>query len=82
MTRIRMYPTLKQEQQTLSHCAQARYVRNLAVEQRSYWARHKGSTPRYVELARQLTEARAASEWLREGNVEVQQQALRDFDQA
>jgi len=66
----------------LLHCAQARYVWNLAVEQRSYWARHKGPMPRYVELARQLTEARATSEWLREGNVEVQQQALRDFDQA
>ncbi|GAA2124038.1 transposase [Glycomyces algeriensis] len=66
----------------LLHCAQARYVWNLAVEQRSYWARHKGATPRYVELARQLTEARAASKWLREGNAEVQQQALRDFDQA
>nr|BFF26323.1 RNA-guided endonuclease TnpB family protein [Glycomyces mayteni] len=64
----------------LLHCAQARYVWNLAVEQRSYWARHKGPTPRYVELARQLTEARAASEWLREGNAEIQQQALRDFD--
>jgi putative transposase len=77
-----MYPTKRQEQQMLLHCAQARYVWNLAVEQRSYWARHKSPTPRYVELARQLTEARAASEWLREGNAEIQQQALRDFDQA
>jgi putative transposase len=77
-----MYPTSQQEQQMLVHCAQARYVWNLAVEQRSHWARHKGPAPRYVELARQLTEARAASEWLREGNAEVQQQALRDFDQA
>lgn len=66
----------------LLHCAHARYVWNLAVEQRSYWARHQGPTPRYVELTRQLTEARAASEWLRDGNAEIQQQALRDFDQA
>ncbi|THV43128.1 RNA-guided endonuclease InsQ/TnpB family protein [Glycomyces buryatensis] len=82
MARFRMYPTGEQEWQLLLHCAQARYVWNLAVEQRSYWARHKGSLPGYVELARQLTEARAASEWLREGNAEVQQQALRDFDLA
>ncbi|NIK57929.1 transposase [Kribbella shirazensis] len=38
--------------------------------------------PRYVQQARQLTEARAASEWLRAGSQTVQQQALRDFDQA
>ncbi|MEU6246281.1 transposase [Glycomyces sp. NPDC047010] len=82
MARFRMYPTPRQEHQMLLHCAQARYVWNLAVEQRSYRARHKGFTPRYVELARQLTEARAANEWLRTGNAEVQQQALRDFDQA
>jgi putative transposase len=77
-----MYPTPHQEQQMLLHCAQARYIWNLAVEQRSFWARHKGPTPGYVELARQLTEARAVSDWLREGNAEIQQQALRDFDQA
>lgn len=82
MARFRMYPTPRQTQQMFLHCSQARYVWNLAVEQRSYWTRHKGPTPRYVELARQLTEARAESEWLREGNAEVQQQALRDFDQA
>lgn len=38
--------------------------------------------PRYAQQARQLTEARAASEWLRAGSQTVQQQALRDFDQA
>ncbi|MBP2351121.1 transposase [Kribbella aluminosa] len=38
--------------------------------------------PRYVQQARQLTEARAAGEWLRAGSQTVQQQALRDFDQA
>ncbi|GAB4000068.1 RNA-guided endonuclease TnpB family protein [Glycomyces albus] len=66
----------------LLHCAHVRYIWNLAVEQRSYWARHKGPLPGYGELARQLTEARTASKWLREGNAEIQQQALRDFDQA
>ncbi|MCX5191223.1 helix-turn-helix domain-containing protein [Streptomyces sp. NBC_00268] len=34
--RFRMYPTGEQEQQMLLHCAHARYVWNLAVEQHSY----------------------------------------------
>ena len=38
--------------------------------------------PGYVEQARMLTEARAAFPWLGDGSVNVQQQALRDFDQA
>ena len=42
----------------------------------------KAPTPGYVEQARQLTEARAAFGWLRAGSQTVQQQALRDFDQA
>jgi transposase len=32
-----MYPTGEQEQQMLPHCAHARYVWNLAVEQHSHW---------------------------------------------
>ncbi len=46
------------------------------------WTRDKGPTPGYVEQARQLTEARAEFGWLRAGSQTVQQQALRDFDQA
>lgn len=38
--------------------------------------------PRFVEQARELTEARADHGWLRAGSQTVQQQALRDFDQA
>ena len=38
--------------------------------------------PGYVEQARMLTEARAGYGWLAAGSVVVQQQALRDFDQA
>ena len=40
-----------------------------------------GPTPNFVEQARQLTEARGES-WLSEGSQTVQQQALRDLDQA
>ena len=46
------------------------------------WTPNRGSTPGYVEQARQLTAARAEFGWLRTGSQTVQQQALRDFDQA
>lgn len=82
MSRFRLYPTPEQEQQLLTHCAHARFVWNLAVEQDSWWTRQRGSTPSFVAKCRQLTEARAEFEWLRAGSVNVQQQALRDYQQA
>ena len=82
MARFRLYPTPAQQAALLEHCQHARYVWNLALEQWSMWTRDKGATPAYVEQARQLTEARAAFDWLRAGSQTVQQQALRDFDQA
>ncbi|WP_350278890.1 transposase [Kribbella sp. HUAS MG21] len=82
MSRFRIYPTPKQEAALLQHCAHARYVWNLALEQWSMWAPHRGPAPRFVKQCRQLTEARAEFGWLRAGSQTVQQQALRDFDQA
>ena len=38
--------------------------------------------PGFAAQCRQLTEARTEHEWLGQGSVNVQQQALRDFDQA
>jgi putative transposase len=81
MSRYRLYPTPAQEHVLLSHCAHARYVWNLAVEQRSWWQPGR-SAPGYVEQCRQLSEARAAFPWLAAGSVIVQQQALRDFQRA
>jgi transposase len=81
MSRYRLCPTPAQEAGLLDHCAHARYVWNLAVEQRNFWQPGR-RTVGYVEQARQLTEARAASPWLAAGSVIVQQQALRDFHQA
>ncbi len=66
----------------LGHCAHARYVWNLAVEQHSHWRRGKKSAPGFAERCRQLTEARRENEWLREGNADVMQQALKDFARA
>ncbi|WP_020387448.1 RNA-guided endonuclease InsQ/TnpB family protein [Kribbella catacumbae] len=82
MSRFRMYPTPSQQAALLEQCGHARYLWNLALEQWSMWTRDKGATPGYLEQARQLTEARAMFGWLRAGSQTVQQQALRDFDQA
>jgi putative transposase len=82
MSRFRLQPTPEQEAALLSHCAHARYVWNLCVEQESWWRSRRGKMPRFAERCRQLTEARAENPWLAEGSVTVQQQAIRDHDQA
>jgi transposase len=66
----------------LEHCAHARFVWNLAVEQHRHWRPGRASAPGYGEQSRQLTEARAEFGWLAAGSQTVQQQALRDFVQA
>ncbi len=80
--RFRLYPTPVQELSLLGHCAHARFVWNLALEQANWYRPHWGPTPSYVAQSAQLTEARAACEWLAAGSFTVQQQALRDFAQA
>ncbi|GAB3250290.1 RNA-guided endonuclease InsQ/TnpB family protein [Kineosporia babensis] len=82
MSRYRLYPTQQQETLLLTACGHARYVWNLALEQKNMWRRDRPHTPNYMEQARQLTEARRENPWLAEGSVTVQQQALRDHDQA
>jgi transposase len=82
MSRYRLLPSPAQEEVLRDHCAHARYVWNLAVEQNSHWHPGRTSAPGYLEQCRQLTRARAEHEWLREGSQMVQQQALRDFAQA
>jgi transposase len=80
--RFRLYPSTAQKVLLLEQCAHARYVWNLGLEQRLMWARWKGPTPGFNAQAAQLTEARAAQPWLAAGSQTVQQQALRDLDQA
>ena len=82
MSRYRLAPTPAQEADLRGHCAHARYVWNLAVEQHSWWRPGRGRAPGYLEQARQLTQARRDNPWLAAGSQAVQQQALRDFDQA
>ncbi len=82
MSRYRLVPCPKQEAILLGHCAHARYVWNLAVEQHRHWRPGRKSAPGYLEQSRQLTAARAENPWLRVGSQTVQQQALRDFTRA
>jgi putative transposase len=82
MSRYRLRPSAAQEAALLGHCAHARYVWNLCVEQESYWRPGRGSMPGFARRCRQLSEARAAEPWLAGGSVIVQQQAIRDHGQA
>jgi putative transposase len=82
MSRYRLLATLGQEAVLRDHCAHARYVWNLAVEQHQHWHPGRTSAPGYSEQCRQLTVARAEYPWLAAGSQMVQQQALRDFAQA
>jgi putative transposase len=82
VSRYRVYPTPEQKSVLLRHCADARYVWNLAVEQHQWWHPGRKSAPGYLEQSRQLTAARAENSWLAAGSRMVQQQALRDFAQA
>jgi transposase len=80
--RFRLYPSTAQEVLLLEQCGHARCVWNLGLEQPLMWARWKGPTPGFNAQAAQLTEARAAAPWLAAGSQTVQQQGLRDLDQA
>ncbi|GGL21214.1 RNA-guided endonuclease InsQ/TnpB family protein [Planomonospora parontospora] len=82
MPRYRLSPTPAQEAALAEHCAHARFVWNLAVEQHAHWKPGRKNAPGFAEQCRQLTEARAESAWLRAGSIVVQQQALKDFAQA
>jgi len=82
MSRYRLLPTPAQQAVMRDHCAHARYVWNLAVEQHTHWRPGRKNAPGYLEQCRQLTQARAGHPWLATGSQMVQQQALRDFAQA
>jgi putative transposase len=82
MARYRLLPSPTQEKVLRNHCAHARFVWNLAVEQQSWWRPGRDRPPGWLEHCRQLTQARAEHAWLAAGSVMVQQQALRDFSRA
>jgi putative transposase len=73
MSRYRLTPTPAQEAAMREHCAHARFVWNLAVEQHSFWQPGRKAAPRYVAQARHLAEARAEFGWLQHGIVQYEQ---------
>lgn len=79
--RYRLYPAPRHIDTLSMHCAHTRQVWNMALEQANLYRPHWGPTPNSAERSRQLAEARKDS-WLGDGSSSVQQQALRDFDQA
>jgi putative transposase len=82
MSRYRLVPSPAQEVVLRGHCAQARFVWNLTVEQHRHCRPGRKSAPGYLEQCRQLTQVRAEHPWLAAGSQMVQQQALRDFARA
>ena len=52
MSRYRLVPTANQEAVLRDHCAHARFVWNLAVEQQSWWRPGRASAPGYLEQCR------------------------------
>lgn len=82
--RERLYPGDAEAPVLVRHCADARFVWNLGLEQRNYWSREQSARlPRLgcVEQQKSLAEARKHT-WLGEGSSAIQQQALRDLDRA
>jgi Helix-turn-helix domain len=49
MSRYRLIPTPAQEAVLRSHCAHARYIWNLAVEQHAHWRPGRAGAPGYLE---------------------------------
>lgn len=79
----RLYPTTEQETVLHMHADHARFIYNLSQEARLLWRKGKPSQ-NYYDHAKQLTELRNDSEysWLKQGSSLIQQQALKDCEQA
>ena len=81
----RLYPNPDHESVMRSHNAYARFVWNLALEQRNFW-----SKDRYMPLPglsgydqkKDLTEARKHVPWLKAGPRSIMDEAILDLDQA
>jgi putative transposase len=79
--RQRLYPDNKSSDIMSRHCADARFVYNLGLEQRNLWVRERKTKVNYLTQCKELAEARRQT-WLGAGSSSVQQNALRDLDQA
>ena len=80
--RQRLYPTEQVETQLRGHCSHARFVWNLGLEHRSQYRPHRTLRLNLAAQMRELALLRQCTPWLAVGSSSVQQQALRDLDQA
>ena len=69
MSRYRIELTKTQESTLLRHCADARYVWNLCVEQECWWRAGRYPMPGFAERCLQLTAVREANPWLAEAKA-------------
>ncbi|MHB1903429.1 MAG: RNA-guided endonuclease InsQ/TnpB family protein [Ferrimicrobium sp.] len=79
--RERLYPREQELSVLVRHCSDARYVWNLALEQRNSWRRERSQKITTHSQMLELAQARKVT-WLKEGSSAIQQQALRDLDRA
>ncbi len=79
--RERLYPDQESVATMARHCADARYVWNLGLEQRNLLVCYRSARISCVTQQKELVEARKET-WLGQGSSWVQQAALRDLDRA
>ena len=77
--RERLYPDQESAPMMVKHCADARFVWNLGLEQRNLWRRGMKSISVY-DQKRSLAGARNTTDWLGAGSSVIQQQALFNLD--
>jgi putative transposase len=78
----RLYPEPEHMDMLRVHCGHARFIWNLALEQRQMYRKDRDFKPSMVSQAKELADLRKELDWLRAGASTVQQQALRDLDRA
>jgi putative transposase len=78
--KYRLYATAEQKSRFVRFAGVCRAVDNAALFQREhFWRRAR---PSYASQCRELTELRAAFDWIAAVSQTCQQQALRDLDRA
>lgn len=84
--RVRIYPEPAQESRLLQWAGIARFTYNAALEQRRDWWRNFkhncGQNISFATQSKEMTEAKAAIDWLQDSPRSVIEYALRDLDRA
>ena len=68
--RERLYPREQELSVLVRHCSDARYVWNLALEQRNLWIRGRSQHITYNTQANELAQVRKVT-WLSEGSSAI-----------